>query len=100
MMKIKCKVARVEEKRIEVDGKMVVTPIVKLLPLIAIGDFYFAVPGGKVAYRPEQWLRSPDGLSQKLAIAADTVPLSVTSTDGDVFTVDAEITVDLAPVSK
>lgn len=100
MMKIKCKVARVQENRIEVDGRMVVTPIVKLTPVNAIGDFYFAVPDGKVAYRPEEWIRSADGQSQKLAIAAGTVPLSVTSPDGDVFTVDAEITVDLAPVSK
>jgi hypothetical protein len=98
MTKIKCTVARVEEKRIEVDGTMTVTPIVKLVPCDIVGDFYFAVAGGTIGYMPEQWIKSADGTSQKLAIVAGTVPMFVTSPDGDTFTVGAEIEVDLAPV--
>ena len=51
MTKIKCTVARVEEKRIEVDGKMTITPIVKLVPVDVVGDFYFAVSDGKIDYK-------------------------------------------------
>jgi hypothetical protein len=94
------KVSLLFERRIESEGRMVSMPFVKLTPLGGEGDMYFSVPGGKVVYAPEKIdvRETPGGqLVQHKVIAADTLVDTITAPDGDVWTRDEIVTIDLTP---
>lgn len=103
-MKSTWKIVLLFERRIEVDGRMVMTPFVKLGRVgddgeTIEGDFYFAVRGGKVAHVPEKIdQREVNGnIVRHKVIAAESLVMSITSPDGEVFELDALVDVELTP---
>lgn len=104
-MKITCKVNRIDINRIEVNGTTQATPIVKLVPTDAIGDFYFAVPGGEVTFNADDDVieaKNAQGfvIDRKVIAEKGTRALSVKTPEGAVFTVGTPVTIDLTPVAS
>jgi hypothetical protein len=101
-MKSIWKIVLLFERRIEVDGRMVTTPFVKMRADGTEGDAVFAVHGGKVVYLPEKIdvRDTPSGQTVKhTVIAAESVVDTITAPDGTVFKQDASVDVSLTPAA-
>ncbi len=97
-MKSTWKIVLLFERRIEVDGRMVTTPFVKMRAAEFEGDAVFAVHGGEVAYVPEKVdEREVNGnVIRHKVIAAETVVDTITSPDGTVYRQGATVDVALS----
>lgn len=103
-MKISCVVNRIEVNALNVGGSVAPTPIVKLVPMDSIGDFYFAVPGGEVTFNAEDEViekKNDQGfvIDRKITVPKGTQPVAVKAPSGAVFTAGEKITVDLTPTA-